>query len=156
LFGCYLCCFVYCLCVNVYCHRVTTQLQLINILLLTSPWSQVVLEDSNWSRSSQHFVIYPDVCYRVHNSPPLLPIPNDVDPVHSFPHCFFNIHFNIVLRLPVFSAGFPTKCCLRSSLFWNVTQRGLVALVVLGQPIGPIFRFGHFILLVLLVTWRCN
>jgi hypothetical protein len=29
--SCYLCCSVYCLCVNVYCHRVTTQLQLINI-----------------------------------------------------------------------------------------------------------------------------
>ena len=29
LFGCYLCCSIYCLCVNVYCHRVTTQLQLI-------------------------------------------------------------------------------------------------------------------------------
>jgi len=27
----YLCCSMYCLCVNVYCHRVTTQLQLINI-----------------------------------------------------------------------------------------------------------------------------
>jgi len=31
LFGCYLCCSMYCLCVNVYCHRLTTQLQLINI-----------------------------------------------------------------------------------------------------------------------------
>jgi len=31
LFGCYLCCSAYCLCANVYCHRVTTQLQLINI-----------------------------------------------------------------------------------------------------------------------------
>jgi hypothetical protein len=31
LFGCYLSCSVYCLCVNVYCHRVTIQLQLINI-----------------------------------------------------------------------------------------------------------------------------
>ena len=30
-FGCYLYCSMYCLCVNVYCHRVTTQLQLINI-----------------------------------------------------------------------------------------------------------------------------
>jgi hypothetical protein len=30
LFG-YLCCSMYCLCVNVYCNRVTTQLQLINI-----------------------------------------------------------------------------------------------------------------------------
>ena len=30
----YLCCSVYCLCVNVYCHWVTTQLQLINISYL--------------------------------------------------------------------------------------------------------------------------
>jgi hypothetical protein len=30
LFGCYLRFSMYCLCVNVYCHRVTTQLQLIN------------------------------------------------------------------------------------------------------------------------------
>jgi hypothetical protein len=30
-FGCYLCCSMQCLCVNVYRHRVTTQLQLINI-----------------------------------------------------------------------------------------------------------------------------
>jgi hypothetical protein len=29
---CYLCCSFYCLCVNVYCHRVTTQLLLINIM----------------------------------------------------------------------------------------------------------------------------
>jgi hypothetical protein len=34
LFGCNLCFSVYCLCVNVYCHRVTTQLQLINISVL--------------------------------------------------------------------------------------------------------------------------
>jgi hypothetical protein len=30
LFCCYLCSSMYCLCVNVYCHRVTTHLQLIN------------------------------------------------------------------------------------------------------------------------------
>jgi hypothetical protein len=32
LFGFYLCCSMHCVCVNVYCHRVTTQLQLINII----------------------------------------------------------------------------------------------------------------------------
>jgi len=32
LLGCYLCCSMYCLCVNVYCHLVTTQMQLINII----------------------------------------------------------------------------------------------------------------------------
>jgi hypothetical protein len=36
LFCCYLCCSMYCLCVNVYCHRVTTQLQLINIPYIIS------------------------------------------------------------------------------------------------------------------------
>jgi hypothetical protein len=30
LLGCYLCCSMYCLRVNVYCHRLTTHLQLIN------------------------------------------------------------------------------------------------------------------------------
>jgi len=34
LFVCYLCCSLFCLCVNVYCHQVTTQLQLINISIL--------------------------------------------------------------------------------------------------------------------------
>jgi hypothetical protein len=34
LFGCYLCCSMYCLCVNVYCHLMTTQLQL-NISYVT-------------------------------------------------------------------------------------------------------------------------
>jgi hypothetical protein len=33
LFGCYLCCSMYCLYVNVYCHRVTNQLQLINHII---------------------------------------------------------------------------------------------------------------------------
>jgi magnesium-transporting ATPase (P-type) len=36
LFGCYVCCSMYCLCVNVYCHRVMTQLQLINISISIS------------------------------------------------------------------------------------------------------------------------
>jgi len=29
---------MYCLCVNMYCHRVTTQLQLINIISYTFNW----------------------------------------------------------------------------------------------------------------------
>jgi hypothetical protein len=32
-----LCCSLYCVCVNVYCHRVTTQLQLINISFHFTP-----------------------------------------------------------------------------------------------------------------------
>jgi hypothetical protein len=35
LFSCYLCCSMYFLCVNMYCHRVKTQLQLMNIYQYT-------------------------------------------------------------------------------------------------------------------------
>jgi len=38
----WLCCSVYCLCVNVYCHRVTTQLQLINIIIYAGPSGSAV------------------------------------------------------------------------------------------------------------------
>ena len=35
-------CSMYCLCVNVYCHRVTTQLQLTNISYIISKWSVTI------------------------------------------------------------------------------------------------------------------
>ena len=43
-------CSMYCLCVNVYCHRVTTQLQLTNIsyhiiFFFTESWSAVQFSD---------------------------------------------------------------------------------------------------------------
>jgi hypothetical protein len=44
LFGCYLCCFLYCLCVNVYCHWVTTILQLINISYHISYSCQILIK----------------------------------------------------------------------------------------------------------------
>jgi hypothetical protein len=40
-FVCYLCCSVYCLCVNVHCHRVTTQLQLINISINIYTYNEI-------------------------------------------------------------------------------------------------------------------
>jgi hypothetical protein len=57
----------------------------------------------------------PNVHYRVHNSPPLIHIPNQMHPVHNFPPHFPKIHSNIISRLRlvlpsgVFLSGFLTK-----------------------------------------------
>jgi len=52
-----------------------------------------------------------EVHYRVHKSPPLVPILSQMNPYHTLPTYFFSIHSNIILDLPsgLLPSGFPTK-----------------------------------------------
>jgi hypothetical protein len=57
----------------------------------------------------------PKIHYRVHRSPPLVPILSQIDPVHVIPSYLSEIYFNIVHRPTswsssgLFPSGFPTN-----------------------------------------------
>jgi hypothetical protein len=61
----------------------------------------------------------PNVYYRVHKSPPLVPILTCAGPGHTLTFCFFKICFNIIFQYTVrldlttglYPSGFPTKAC---------------------------------------------
>jgi hypothetical protein len=85
----------------------------------------------------------PKVQYRIHKSPPLVPILSRMNPIHSIPSYLSKIHFNIVhsrLGLPsrLFPSGFPT----------NILYTFLFSPIHATRP-AHVIRFDFIILIIL-------
>ena len=75
-----------------------------------------------------HILWSPKLHFPVHKSLPFVPIMSQMNPVHSLPSYFFNIHFNTSISLPSMPwsskwspSGFPSKTLYAFLFFLQAT-----------------------------------
>jgi hypothetical protein len=83
-------------------------------------WVSMYIEQSPWEADNcpanveiTNILWKQEVRYHVHNSPPLVHILSEINPVHNLPSCFFEISFNS--NLPFMSTCSRWSLCFRFS-----------------------------------------
>jgi hypothetical protein len=77
----------------------------------------------------------PEAHYRVHKSPPLVPILSQIDPIHSIPSYLSKIHFNIVICTACLKSKSCEFCIHKFFIFLkiNISLNNITRFVLLRR-----------------------
>jgi len=112
-------------------------------LELTTSVEQSPSWEANSHSASQEifFLLWnPEVHYRVHKSPPLVPVLSKMNPVHNFLSYFskinliFTLHLCLGLPTGLFPSGFPTKVLYAFLIFPKRATSPSIAYSLIWSP----------------------
>jgi hypothetical protein len=110
--------------------------------LLTEPRSSCEAANCETIQELPSILCNPKVHYRVHKSPPLVPILSQIDAVHTTPSLrsilILSIHLRLDLSSGLFPSGLPTNIT-RATSPAHLIPLDLIILIMFGEA----YKFPH-------------